>query len=942
MAHVFALRMIVEMFISDRDKIRKILNLPLILILGCLSTFSVFSNTSVAFFYNTNPPVNIFGLYNVVVVQPYAHVDSILYKRNKNSKLYAYVSLGELNKDSELIKQIDQKWIIADNPVWNSLVMNADNPNWRKFFIDHEVTPLVKRGFQGIFLDTADSYLLGVKSETEKKAQELGLIKIIKNIHEKFPNLKLLINRGFDLIPSIHSIISGVVAESLYFGWNEREKKYIKFSDEYNNYLITELRSIKNKYHLPIIVISYLPEDNKQKYLALAKKIAALGFSPWITNHTLTTDGVYDRVIKPREIMLVDYDDSKEDPYGESSNGFNYLAMPIEYLGYIPLLKNIKNPLTVDEKNRAWAGIVVFKDTISENYSKEFLDWLVQEKRKGVPIIFFNGFPFKNNSKYAKTFDVEPIKDADQLGKLKLSKNSTHVNYELSPEPLASVPEETINTENTWLSLKTSSGHLIPVIGKTPWGGFLMSGYGYWLHDEKTMWIVNPFDALKDMLRLTPIPALDVTTENGDRLMMIHIDGDAFISKAQFNSDEYTAQIIQKHILDFYKLPTTVSIVEGEIGKAGLYPELSDQAQKIARDIFKPNYIELASHSYSHPFDWLKIEGFKQKSLQNMYNLPIKGYTFNIKRDIEGSVDYINQVLAPTGKKVKVFLWTGYANPSEDAVKLTYKIGVMNMNGGGASVTQLSPSITSIPPLGIYKGNYFQVYAPIANEIPYTDIWRGPFYGFQNVIQTFKLTNSPIRFKPIDIYYHFYSGEKLASLAALKRIYDWTEKQKLMHVFVSEYTKKVLGFNRGVYSKINHGYLIHTSGIVRELRIDKSQGYPDFTNSENIIGFNEYNNVRYIHLGTSNNTKLIFSDHYPQHLFLQSANNKVTSWKNTHNYHDFDISFTGFDPLVAHFENTKHCYYQLDSKKAVEVGQSSLIIKSEKAGKHELKIRCEK
>jgi hypothetical protein len=39
------------------------------------------------------------------------------------------------------------------------------------------------------------------------------------------------------------------------------------------------------------------------------------------------------------------------------------------------------------------------------------------------------------------------------------------------------------------------------------------------------------------------------------------------------------------------------------------------------------------------------------------------------------------------------------------------------------------------------------------------------------------MTEKPYRIKPINIYYHFYSGSKLAAFNALKEVYDWAIKQ---------------------------------------------------------------------------------------------------------------------------------------------------------------------
>lgn len=43
------------------------------------------------------------------------------------------------------------------------------------------------------------------------------------------------------------------------------------------------------------------------------------------------------------------------------------------------------------------------------------------------------------------------------------------------------------------------------------------------------------------------------------------------------------------------------------------------------------------------------------------YHLSIQGYEFDLNREIEGSVKYINKKLAPEKKQTRVFLWTGDA-----------------------------------------------------------------------------------------------------------------------------------------------------------------------------------------------------------------------------------------------------------------------------------------
>jgi hypothetical protein len=83
---------------------------------------------------------------------------------------------------------------------------------------------------------------------------------------------------------------------------------------------------------------------------------------------------------------------------------------------------------------------------------------------------------------------------------------------------------------------------------------------------------------------------------------------------------------------------------------------------------------------------------------------------------------------------------------------------------------------------------------PVTNENIYTNLWHGPFYGFERVIETFEMTDAPRRLKAVDIYYHSYSASKQASLKALHKAYQWALRRKLHPVYGSEYIRKVEDF----------------------------------------------------------------------------------------------------------------------------------------------------
>ena len=158
------------------------------------------------------------------------------------------------------------------------------------------------------------------------------------------------------------------------------------------------------------------------------------------------------------------------------------------------------------------------------------------------------------------------------------------------------------------LSVEDQNGARMDAVFTTAWGGMAVSPYvlaeGY---EHSYRWVLNPFAFFKKALQLADVPVPDVTTLDGHRMLIVHIDGDGFPSRAEMPGNDYCGKVILDQILSRYRVKSTVSIIEGEIGAAGKWPKLSPELEPIARAIFALPNVEVASHTYSHPFDLLRL-----------------------------------------------------------------------------------------------------------------------------------------------------------------------------------------------------------------------------------------------------------------------------------------------------------------------------------------------
>ena len=118
---------------------------------------------------------------------------------------------------------------------------------------------------------------------------------------------------------------------------------------------------------------------------------------------------------------------------------------------------------------------------------------------------------------------------------------------------------------------------------------------------QQARWVLDPFMFLQRALDLPVMPIADATTENGLRYWMTGIDGDGFVSCGEFPGSPFTAELLLDGVFKRYRVPTTVLVIEGEIGADDFYPALVGCVEPVARAISR----EIGTHTFSQPFEWL-------------------------------------------------------------------------------------------------------------------------------------------------------------------------------------------------------------------------------------------------------------------------------------------------------------------------------------------------
>ena len=874
---------------------------------------------SIAFHYGSTLPADGLRAHDIVVVEPdHGHAPGAL---GPDTELFAYVSVGEVHPQRAYLADVPAALKRGTNADWGSVVIDVSQPVWAEFMAERIVGPLWQRGYRGFFLDTLDAYRL--LNDVDPAAAQRGLEQLVHTLVKRYPGIRLIFNRGFELLPAVHSDVFAVAAESVHRGWRAGQSRYVAVPEADRRWLLDRFDEVRQRYSLPVIGIDYLPATALDEARALARTMLAEDIIPWIAEPSLTTLGTGAKEALARRVLVV-YD-ANEASAINYTNAHRYIEMPLNYLGYVADYVTPDDALPERLDPRIHAGIVTWMTGGIKNGAR-LHRWLQAQIDAGTKVAILDDFGFELGQSTAARLglNIEPPPTAP----LTLSQSDPLIGFEMSPRPRAStlLPIAITAADGVPLATLTDAvGQQYHPAAIMPWGGYLLDAFAVVELpgiEGQSRWGANPFTFLQRALRLPPRPAPDPSTASGRRLLMVHIDGDGFPSLGEFPGSPFAAQVLLDDILKRYRIPHAMSVIEAEVSPQGLYPALSDRLENIARQMFALPHVEIASHTYSHPFKWRKV--FSDDDNDASYHLSIPGYEPTPEREILGSIDYIRSRLAPPGKPVRLLLWSGNAAPDAASLRLINEHKLLDMNGGNTTMSLRRPTVAAVSSIGVHQGAYFQPYAPVMNENVYTNDWTGPFYGFRDVIDTFRMTGEPRRLKPINIYYHTYSASKVAALKALHTVYDWALALPVQPVFPSDYIAMAHNFDTlSLARALDDPDTVHirNADALRSLRLPPDFAAPDLANSPGLAGTASGPDGRFATLAASRASLRAGTTAADLPRFV-SANGRLTHWQR--HPKSIDFALKAYIPLSFTLSHPADCRLQTGQGSVAATGRDGL------------------
>jgi len=249
----------------------------------------------------TNEDLEKLKRFDIVAIEPYYVPNKQFLSELKSSGtiILGYVSIGEADNERRYwtgwepadntpdnptiprtIVNEDDPMFIGEDPGWEgSYFVDASNPKWHNIMLNEEIPYILWLGgnqYDGLMMDLVDvvDQYEGYPNENEMRQ---GMIKLIKEIREKYPNLLLVPNRGFGILLEMAQYIDAFKFEEMTGAYGNIPgdthygEYYLKIDENGNRENQEEidlLFSVLQDYPMPVLVLDHVQTEPPNEEMA--------------------------------------------------------------------------------------------------------------------------------------------------------------------------------------------------------------------------------------------------------------------------------------------------------------------------------------------------------------------------------------------------------------------------------------------------------------------------------------------------------------------------------------------------------------------------------------------------------------------------------------------------------------------------------------------------
>lgn len=202
-----------------------------------------------------------------------------------------YLSLGEIEEHRSYFQKAQQGGFLLDkNPNWtDSYFVDLRDKRWAKQVIEELIPGILYQKFTGLFLDTLDNAVYLEQRDPQKyQGMREAAIHLVQAIRLHYPQIKIMINRAFDLLPEVAREVDMLVGESLYTTFDFTAKTYQRVPDEESEQHLQQMRSAKETNpRLQLFSLDYWDPDDLGTIRQIYEVERSRGLIPYVSTWQL-------------------------------------------------------------------------------------------------------------------------------------------------------------------------------------------------------------------------------------------------------------------------------------------------------------------------------------------------------------------------------------------------------------------------------------------------------------------------------------------------------------------------------------------------------------------------------------------------------------------------------------------------------------------------------
>ncbi len=238
-----------------------------------------------AVYYAASAPIEVLSPYGLLVLDSDAHpqLEPLLARQKM---LLGYLSLGEVSTSRSYFHEVaDNHLLIAENPNWQgSYTVDIRNPLWQKRVVEQLVPDILAQGFHGIFIDTLDTPI-ELEREYPKRYAGMGeaALRLIETLRLHYPQMKMMLNRAYPLLPRVAGTIDMVLGESIYASYDFAHKTYKPVEASLYQEQVRMLKAAqKLNPQLMVYTLDYCNKNDPKALTMIYQEQRKNGFIPYV------------------------------------------------------------------------------------------------------------------------------------------------------------------------------------------------------------------------------------------------------------------------------------------------------------------------------------------------------------------------------------------------------------------------------------------------------------------------------------------------------------------------------------------------------------------------------------------------------------------------------------------------------------------------------------